>query len=184
MITCLKKEIRDLIKNKKMCLFLIFIFFIEIFLCVKNMKNFIYFLYLFGIIQFCFENIKNDVNSGGVLFLINTQIHFIYFFLSKYVILFFISLIYFFISKIISYVDVINLKLSIIVLYPFLIYSLIMMFFTFFKKSDLFTFLFVLILLLFFTKIPSLILILVVFLLYFVCKKIFYSYRVRLLIEC
>ena len=78
-IICIKKEILELIKNKKFIFFLLFVC-IAGFIAVK--KNLVEISLLFiavvalAICQFMLDTFKNDIDTGGMIFLINTKISF------------------------------------------------------------------------------------------------------------
>ena len=85
-IICLKKEILELIKNKKFIFFLLIIC-IAGFIAIK--KNLVELSLLFiavvalAICQFMLDTFKNDIDTGGMIFLLNTKTNFFLLLISK-----------------------------------------------------------------------------------------------------
>ena len=97
-IICLKKEFLELFKNKK---FLLFVVIVCIAGFLVTRKNFVDLSLLFiatvslAICQFMLDTFKNDIETGGMIFLLNTKSNFLLLFLSKVFVSLFLGLIFF-----------------------------------------------------------------------------------------
>lgn len=181
-IICLKKEFLELFKNKKFLLFLIII-------CIAGFvaarKNLVELSLLFiaavslAICQFMLDTFKNDIETGGMIFLLNTKSNFLLLFLSKVFVSLFLGFIFF---VVFYYANPVKFETFKLINYIILILGVSTATFLsvcIFLDADMINYLFSLILGFFCFKFSIIVNLILISMVGFFCYKAFFSVRFR-----